>query len=741
MIRSDQARGNRQFWSIIKLKPMRPFILLLLLPVLAFSQQPDSLPKTKNLEAVVVKGRKPFVERQVDKTVLNLQQDLVASSGTVFEALRRAPGLAILNEETLSMSGKSGVQVLIDGRPTQLSDKDLAAYLKSLPASMVDKIEIITNPSSRYDAQGNAGIINIRLKKQVARGTNGNLSTAFTQSNHPNYNLSGDLNHREGKWNFYGNLAGRISRQNTDGFIHRSVSDADGSKTFLNQTVDQDASKNLNFRAGADWHLNKQSTLGVMVKGNEYWSSLFTPGTTLIQTMDLTDSSLRTINDNRQRSSRYNYNLNYQFEDSTGNAFSVDADYTGFRNHSSGRVSTDLLDHEFNKYGDTRNNQDVLTMIRLYGLKTDLTRQLKNLHGKLESGLKWTTTATDNDLQAFAAAGGPALPDTGRTNLFHYRESILAAYTSFSRQVNKWEYQIGLRLEQSVIKGNSTDLRKNNQTYPDTAYLNLFPTAFLRYKASEKNGFALSYSRRINRPTYQDLNPFEYFFDNYSREKGNPFLQPEYSHTIEFSWTYLNALNLSAGYSRITNSIQGITSQRGDIAIATNYNLGRENRFFLNLSLPYPFTKWWESYTNLSPFYKEYTGLLPEGKLSRSTWGMNWYMNHSFQLPAAWSLQLSTWGNLATRESMARNASLGSLDFGAGKKLLKDKMQLRLTVTDILNTQRWKQRVQFGQLDYTYQRKWESRSIRLQLSWKLGKTNDQARSRELGSQDQINRIR
>lgn len=720
---------------------MRRLFIFLLLPILGFSQQPDSLPKARNLETVMVKGRKPFVERQVDKTILNIQQDLVASSGTVFEALRRAPGLAILNEETLSMSGKSGVQVLIDGRPTQLSDKDLAAYLKSLPASMVDKIEIISNPSSRYDAQGNAGIINIRLKKQVARGTNGSLSTAFTQSSHPNYNLSGDLNHREGKWNFYGNLAGRISRQNTDGFLDRRVTTQGVDKTFLNQTVDQDASKNVNFRAGADWHLNKQSTFGVMVKGNEYWSTLYTPGTTLIQTMGSTDSSLRTINDNRQRNSRYNYNLNYQFEDSLGNTFTVDADYTSYRNHSGGRVSTDLLDNHSNKYGDTRNNQDVLTGIRLYGLKTDLTRQLKGLQGKLESGLKWTNTITDNDLQAFAAAGGPLLPDTGRTNLFHYRESILAGYTSFSRQVNKWEYQVGLRLEQSIIKGNSTDLKRQVLAYPDTSYLNLFPTAFLRYKASTKHEFGLSYSRRINRPNYQDLNPFEYFFDNYSREKGNPFLQPEYSHTVEVSWTYQNALNLSAGYSRTTNSIQGITRQQGDVAIATNYNLGRENRFFLNLSLPYPFTKWWESYTNLSPFYKEYAGALPEGKLARSTWGMNWYMNHSFSLPASWSLQLSTWGNLATRESMARNASLGSLDFGAGKKLLKDKLQLRLTIADILNTQRWRQRVLFQQVDYTYQRKWESRGIRLQASWKLGKTNGQARSRELGSQDQINRIR
>jgi len=323
--------------------------------------------------------------------VLNVQSDIVASGGTLFEVLQKAPGVTISNEETINMAGKAGVNVLIDGRPTQMSAKDLANYLKATPASVVDKIEIIMNPSAKYDAQGNAGIINIRLKKNIAKGTNGNISTSYTQSNHPNYNFSGNINHRQGKWNWFGNLAARKSRQNTNGAINRFVNTNGVDKTFANKTVDQDASKNISFQTGADYYLNKKNTFGFIVKGNEYWSKLYTPGITLINSNNITDSSLHTINDNHQRNSRYNFNANYKYEDTLGNELNIDADYTSFENNSSGLVTTDLLNKQNIKYGYTANDQDVLTQIKIYSIKTDYSRELKKIHAKIETGLKYNT--------------------------------------------------------------------------------------------------------------------------------------------------------------------------------------------------------------------------------------------------------------------------------------------------------------------------------------------------------------
>jgi iron complex outermembrane recepter protein len=726
------------------LKQLILFILVAFIAQSVMAQQKDTTSqfnKEKKLTEVVIKSKKPFVEVQVDKTVLNVQNDIIATGGNLFEILQRAPGVSITNDETINLAGKAGVNVLVDGRPTQMSEKDLANYLKATPGSVVDKVEIIMNPSAKYDAQGNAGIINIRLKKNTMKGTNGNLSSSYTQSNHPNFNFSSNLNHRKGKWNWFGNTAARKSRQNTNGAINRFVNSNGMEKTFVNRTVDQDNSKNISFHTGADFYMNTKSTFGFMVKGNEYWSKLYTPGTTLIKTNNTTDSSLNTVNDNRQRNSRYNYNLNYKFEDTLGNELNIDADYTSFKNSSNGLVTTDLLNNQNIKYGYTANDQQVLTKIKIYSVKLDFSKQLKKLNAKIETGLKWNTIQTSNDLDAFIWKVNQLQPDTGRTNMFNYTETMVAGYASFNQKIKKWEYQLGLRAEQSIIKGTSTDLKNVQLNYPDTSYFNLFPTAFIRYTMNDKNSFGLSYGRRINRPTYQDLNPFEYIYDNYSRERGNPYLLPEFSNNVELTYSYRGALNIGLGYSHTSNSFQSISTQKGEITEATNFNIGSENRYYLNVGLSMPVTKWWDSYTNLSPTYKQFKGEIPEGKLDNTAWGMNWYSSHTFSLPNKWKVQWSSWGNIATQDAMSSTAWLGSVNAGVSKSVFNDKLNLRISVTDIFNTQRWRQEVNFGNVNYNYLRKWESRNIRLQLTWKFGKTGFKARDRELGAQDENNRIK
>lgn len=711
--------------------------------------QQDSLPGTdsssfnnvKKLNEIQVKSKKQFVQMQVDKLVLNVQNDMVASGGTVFEILQRAPGVSISNDETINLAGKSGVNILIDGRPTQLSGKDLANYLKAMPGSVVDKVEIIMNPSAKYDAQGNAGIINIKMKKNTVKGTNGNLSTSYIQSKHPNYNFSANFNHRKGKWNWFVNATARKSRQNTNGAINRFVNSNGIKKKFANSTVDQDASKNISLKTGADFYLNKKSTFGFMIKGNEYWSKLYTPGITAIKTNNITDSSLQTINDNRERTSRYNYNVNYRYEDTLGNELNIDADYSSFENNKNGLVTTNLLNAQNVQYGYTANDQDVQTNINIYSVKIDVGKQFKQSNSKIEGGLKWNTVQTANNLQAYVWEVNQLKADTGRTNIFNYTETMYAAYASYTQKIKKWEYQFGLRAEQSIIKGNSVDLKNKQVNYPDTNYFNLFPTAFIRYTINDKNSFGISYGRRINRPTYQDLNPFEYIYDNYTREKGNPYLLPEYSNNFELTYSYRSMLNVGLGYSLTNNSFISISTQKGEITEEADYNIGKENRVYLSVNLGMPVTKWWDGYVNLNPFYKLYKGTIAQGKLDNTTWGMSWYCSNNFSLPKKWKLQLSSWGNIRTLDGIYKTSGLGSVDAGIGKSVLKDKLNIRLSATDIFNTQRWRQEVDFGDVNFNYQRKWESRTIRLQFTWKFGKTSYQARERELGAQDQIDRIK
>lgn len=703
----------------------------------------DSLSKEQLtvLQEVVVKSKKPFIENQTDKTVLNVQSNLVASSGTVFEVLQSAPGVSISNEETINMSGKAGVNVLIDGRPTQLSAKDLANWLKSMPASQVDKVELISNPSAKYDAQGNAGIINIKLKKSTQKGFNGSATGAYIQAVHPNANFSTDLNIREGKWNFFANAAARKSRQNTNGSIDRKVNSNGGVKDFINRTVDIDSSSNLNLNLGADYYVNKQSSFGFLIKNNEYRSSLITPGTTLIQSNGIIDSSLQTLNDIQQKNSRTNYNANYHYEDSLGREWNIDADYTNYRNSNNSLIKTNLLNAQQIKYGNTANQQSVATAIEIYSLKADYSKNFKASNAKLEAGLKWNRIITDNDLQAAVLQSGIMLADTGRTNQFYYTENISAAYASYNKRMGKWEAQIGLRAEASQIKGQSTDLKGKQINYPDTSYLNLFPTAFLRYVPNDKHSIGLNFGSRINRPSYQDLNPFEFVFDNYTRSKGNPYLLPELSSQIELNYSYRGALNIGLGYSHTQNSFQDISTQKGEVTEATTYNIGTEKRFFLNISLYLPITKWWDCYTNLSPNYKRYQGQVPEGMIDQAAWAMNWYGSNSFSLPKQWKIQVSSWGNIATRDAMSSTAWLGSVDLGVGKSWKDKPWSFRVSVTDIFNTQRWKQEVDFGNVHYQYLRKWESRNLRLQITYQFGKTKFSKRNRELGSVAEEDRIK
>jgi outer membrane receptor protein involved in Fe transport len=704
----------------------------------SFAQQPDSLPKrdttafnqTKKLTDITVTSKKPFIEQQIDKTVVNVQADINAIGSSAFEILQKAPGISITGDDNINMSGKAGVNVLIDGRPTQMSSKELANFLRSLPGNTIDKIELITNPSSRFDAQGNAGIINIRLKKNKIKGTNGNVAAGYTYRAHYASNGSFNINHRSGKINAFVNANGDNNLQHTDGEINRNVWVNSAYKNFKNNTIDKDRNARYSIRTGIDFYANKKNTFGFLFNTNSSWNPFNTPGNTLIGNNNIVDSSLTTTNDNLYKNRRYNTNLNYKFEDTLGNELNIDADYTYFKNTNLTNLTTSYLDKNYNRYNFSANDLDVATGINIYAIKADYSKQIKTMHAKLEAGVKMSKVTTENNLFATSLSATIMKPDTGRSNIFTYVENIYAAYVNFGQQVKKFEYQIGLRAENTVVNGTSVDLRNQQINNPDTNYINIFPTAFLSYKPNEKNMFALSYSKRINRPDYQALNPFETIYDIYTSEKGNPYLRPQYTNNVEVKYTYKYAVSIALGYNHTKDYSQTISRQVGQQTSATNDNIGTLDNGYLNISSPLPINKWWEGYINITGFINHYKGMLPDGALNDKVLGMNYYIQQNFKLDKTWSMQLSSWYNAPTTEAIFKTKSLGSLDFGIKKTILQSKASIRLTFMDMLNTQRWKQTVQFANQDFTYSRKWESRGIRLQLSWSFGKGNYKARERE-----------
>ena len=375
----------------------------------------STLMATKKLNAIIVTSKKPFIEQQIDKTVVNVQADITAIGSSAFEILQKAPGINITGEDVINMSGKAGVNILIDGRPTQMSSKELANFLRSMPGSTIEKIELITNPSSRFDAQGNAGIINIRLKKNKLKGTNGNVNIGYTQNVHYRSNASLGINHRSGKINAFANVSIDNNKQHTNGYINRNVKVNSLVKNFNNTTVDIDRNVAYNIRTGVDFYMNKKNTFGILFTGNGNWNPFNTPGNTFISSNGFIDSSLQTTNDNIYKNRRYNTNLNYRYEDTLGNELNIDADYTYFKNTNVTNLGTAYLDNTNIKYNFTANDLDVATNINIYALKADYIKQLKTIKTKIETGVKVSSVATNNDLFATTLSGNAMKADTGRS--------------------------------------------------------------------------------------------------------------------------------------------------------------------------------------------------------------------------------------------------------------------------------------------------------------------------------------
>lgn len=699
----------------------------------------STTPKILKGQQATVRSNKPLIEQQIDKTIVNVQNDLAAIGSNAFELLQKAPSISITNDDVINMSGKSGVNVLIDGRPTQMSSKDLASFLRGLSGSSIDKIEIIANPSARFDAQGNAGIINIRLKKVKIKGTNGNITLGYTQSKHYRSNGTFAINHRSNKLNLFANASLNHNLQHTDGFINRNVTANNVVKNFNNITVDIDKNTSYNIRTGVDYFINKKNTFGILLNTNANTTPFNTPGITVISTNSVVDSFLQTQNENNYKNKRYNANANYKYEDTIGNELTIDVDYTWFNNTNEAKLATNFLDKNKTQYNNAANNLNTATTINIYTAKADYAKKLHKIKGAFETGLKNTMVSTNNTLDASLLFANSMSPDTGRSNRFNYTENVAAAYVNFRQKINKIEYQIGIRAERSNIQGVSTDLKNNILQTPDTSYFNLFPSAFLSYSLNEKNKVAFSYSKRINRPNYQEMNPFENIYDIYTSEKGNPYLRPQYTNNVELKYIYKNALTVSTGYNHTKDYSQSITTQTGESTRSTPSNIGSLDNFYVNINTPIPVNNWWNGYVNVSFFYNHYKGILPNGTLNEKAFGLNYYIQQSFNLGKGWSTQWSSWFNAGTKEAIFQTASFGSLDASIRKKIWKEKASIRVTISDMLNTQRYKQTVQFANMDFSYLRKWESRGIRLQFTWAFGKAKHQARERETNQDD--NRIK
>jgi hypothetical protein len=477
-----------------------------------------------DLKGVTVTVRKPMIEVKADKTVLNVEGTINAAGSDALELLRKSPGVTVDRDENLTVNGKNGVQVYVDGRPTPLSGNDLANFLKSTQSSQIEAIEIITNPSAKYEAAGNAGIINIRLKKNKAFGTNGSVTAGYAVGVFSRYNGSFNLNHRNKAINLYGTYSYAQGPNNNKMDLYRTVLD-----TLFDQTgrmIFNNLSHNV--KVGADYTINSKSSLGVLVNGTVADPRMNNTSRTAISYIPtgVVDRILVADNTSNLKRHNYNLNLNYNYNGTDGRSLVINADRGYFKN------SNDQYQPNFYYAADGKTflrsvivQMIAPTVIDINSAKLDYEQAFKG--GKLGLGGKISFVNTDNDFRRFDVFSSGNVLDRDRSNRFTYDENINAVYANWNKAYKGVMVQAGLRAENTSARGNSTGEKRDGSGYVpansgfDRNYTNFFPSAAVTFNKNPMNQWSLSFSRRIDRPAYQDLNPFEMKLDENTFRKGN----------------------------------------------------------------------------------------------------------------------------------------------------------------------------------------------------------------------------
>ncbi|GAB3959354.1 outer membrane beta-barrel family protein [Spirosoma harenae] len=705
------------------------------LPAIALTQAATSLTE------VQVKATKPLVDVQTDKIVLNVEGSLTSAGNSALELLQKAPGVQIDQTDNIILQGKNGVRVFIDGKPSPLTLADLAAYLRTLQASAIDAVEIITQPSARFDAQGNAGIINIRLKKNQNFGTNGSAMLGFAQgAYYPKYNGSLSMNHRTQKMNLFATYTQRNARDWGYINLYRQQNgqffDQHGETT--SQTVGNTA------RLGTDWFVNKRSTLGILLDGTLNQGTYNTLGRTPIGTLGKAPNSLL-IADNQSQSDRANgnANLNYRFVDTVGHELTVDADLGRFRSTSDNSQPNRYVDPMTNELLSERNyHMNTRTNISLRTLKADYTQRL--WAGKLSMGFKLSNVQTDNRFLFFDVLSGQRLLNNDRSNQFIYSETIYAGYGTFEKSLGKWKGQFGVRIEQTHSDGQLTSATQQADSHVSRQYLNAFPSAGLTYKLNANSTLSTTYSRRIDRPTYQSLNPFESKLDELSYQKGNAFLRPQYTNTIQVSHSYRYKLTTSLSYSDTQDFFTQLTdTTEGNRNYITTRNLASQRVISLNVSYPLSIAKWWNAFLNVGAYRSTNRANFGEGKvIGLSANVISLYMQHTITLPGSWRLEMSgfytspsVWGGTFL------NRRYWGSSLGLQRKVLHERGSLVLTISDPFNSQQWRGVSQFGGLYMDASGGYESRQVRINFSYTFGSNQVKgARQRKTGLDEENKRL-
>ncbi|MDR0793817.1 MAG: TonB-dependent receptor [Chitinophagaceae bacterium] len=671
------------------------------------------------LNEVVVTAKKPLIERKVDRLVFNVQSSVAATGGDALDALKVAPGIQV-NNNVITMIGKSGLSVMINDRMLNLSGDDLINYLKSIKSEDIQSIEIITTPPAKYDAEGNSGIINIKLKRAQPNSWNASLYGAYTQFQYANANEGASFRYNKNKLSFYAN----VSHNNGTSYYKTENETINYPDTLYNSigTLKWNYSKNINANAGVDYDFSKKLSMGVQYIYTLNNLSTIQPNNTYLYSAS--NYLIQTLSNGSRNNNGNNLNFHSMYQlDTLGRKIELNLDYFDYKNDVDNTFRTqeyaNLTDSVTGSYDAANNgsNQGITN----YSVKIDVTHPLKWMN--LSYGGKLSFTKNNSSIYYYDLTTGTPVFQANRSDDFVYNENQQALYASANKKMGKWQAQLGLRMEKTEAKGTSQTLA---ETYPYN-YLKLFPTAYVQYALNTKNIFSFNYSERVNRPSYYSLNPFVRYINPYSTSQGNPFLQPSYTHNLELNYTYRNNWNSSIYFSRsLSMQTQVNYISDGNINTSIKYE-NAYNQTNIGLSESYTFKqwKWLESVNTGNVSYSKVTSLLPQyipGNTGTATF-LETQNNFILNAEKTFSLSLDYWYMFPQYYGLYKLKSLSDLGIGARALLFKKKLTVAVTSEDILKTHKTRVSSSFSGIPTMFNNYEFRQSVRLSLRYTFGNSN------------------
>ena len=683
--------------------------------------------KEQQLQEVVITAKKKLIERKVDKLIFNVENSISASGGDAIDALKITPRVKVKNDN-ISMIGKNNMSVMLDDKLILLTGDELINFLKSIPSDNIKSIEVITTPPAKYDAEGNSGLINIKLKKSKLNQWNASLRSSYIQSTYPKGSFGGNFDYQKNKLSLYSNL----------NYVNGSNAPVETNKIYYplglwnEENKRRDFQNSVNGRIGADYKISEKFSVGMQYLGSFSKPKIAENSLTTIynQTNSQIDSYINTLSENLGKNNNHSLNLNSTVVfDTIGKKMNINLDYFKFKNDDN-RI--------FNTINLLSANNTSLQDIQNYSAKIDFEHPLKWIN--LSYGGKLSFIKTQNNVNYFDTTLGTPIFDPTQSNEFNYDENTQAIYLNGTKKLNeKWETQLGFRLENTQTEGVSKTLNQKNTN----SYAKLFPTFYLTYTPNEKNSFSINYNKRINRPSYNRLNPFRWYSNPFSYTEGNPFLQPSFSNNLELNYTFNDNWSNSIYYSHTDNGFEQITivDNTDNIQKTIAQNFFKTTIIGISESYTYNKLKWLSSTFSFDWNYSKSESLIPITNQNLN--GSNAYFSTSndFNLNKNKTLlfNFSYWYNFKGTSDLDKNNAYSQLDASLKYFAFDKKLQISFNANDILSTNRPIYTSFTNNIQIDYKNYYDVRLFRLSLVYKFGNKNINVEKKEVGNQEEKER--